>query len=192
MTGRLTHCRLLILLVALLSLAFSSCRSTKKDITITDFGRLHRTDKDSGPDTTTATDNWATLDVQLTGRDNPRLYAELKTWLGVPYRYGGTTREGTDCSGLTMRVYKAVYGIDINRNSAKQFEKNCKSIPRSKLREGDLVFFITGRASKISHVGIYLKDGKFVHASSSRGVIVSDLSQNYYDKHFHCAGRVIQ
>ena len=181
--------RLLILLMALLSLALSSCRTSKKDITITDFGSRHRTDKgvDSGePDA----GKWATLDIPLSKHDNPQLYAELKTWLGAPYRYGGTTREGTDCSGMVMRVYKAVYNIDLQRNSAKIFEKNCRSVSRSKLREGDLVFFNNGRTSKISHVGIYLKDGKFVHASSSRGVIVSDLSQNYYDKHYQCGGRV--
>lgn len=139
----------------------------------------------------TIDDEWATLTLKLSRSDNRLLYNTAREWLGVPYRYGGEDFDGTDCSGLVMNLYEAVYGIDLERNSAKIFENNCKPIDKDALREGDLVFFITGKADKISHVGLYLKDGKFIHASSSKGVIVSDLDQRYYREHYATAGRVI-
>ncbi len=119
-----------------------------------------------------------------------RLRSEVKGWMGVPYQYGGHSKSGTDCSGFVMEVFKAVYDMKLERNSAKMFERNCKRIKKSELREGDLVFFITGRSGKISHVGIYLNDGDFVHSSSSKGVTINNLSQRYYVKHYAAAGRV--
>lgn len=123
--------------------------------------------------------------------DNRRLYEELSRWYGAPYRYGGESPSGTDCSGMVMMVYKRVYGKRLERNSAKIYSKNCRKISRGELREGDLVFFNTSKKGKgINHVGIYLKDHKFIHASSSRGVIVSNLDDDYYRRTFIAAGRV--
>lgn len=121
-----------------------------------------------------------------------RLYSEVEKWLGTPYRYGGNTMAGCDCSGFVSQVYKAVYGIPLQRNSASMREKNCRNIRREELRTGDLVFFKTGSASRINHVGIYLKEGKFIHASSSKGVIVSDLNERYYQRTYSSSGRVNQ
>lgn len=136
-------------------------------------------------------DEWAHLDIKLGRHENKKLYKELKRWLGTPYVYAShTCGEGTDCSGMVMEVYLEVYGIKLHRNSAKMLEQNCKIIDLDDLREGDLVFFITSSDGHVSHVGIYLKDNKFVHASSSRGVAVDDLRQNYYATHFHAAARV--
>ena len=136
-------------------------------------------------------DEWARLDIKLGRKDNKKLYHELKRWLGTPYAYAEhTCGEGTDCSGMVMEVYQAVYGIKMHRNSAKMLEVNCRIIDLDDLKEGDLVFFITSSDGHVSHVGIYLKDNKFVHASSSRGVTVDDLRQNYYATHFHAAARV--
>ena len=137
-------------------------------------------------------DEWARLDIKLGRKDNKKLYKELKRWLGTPYVYAAhTCGEGTDCSGLVMEVYLKVYDIKVHRNSAKMLEQNCQVIDLDDLREGDLVFFCTNGDNRVSHVGIYLKDNKFVHASSSRGVAVDDLRQNYYATHFHAAARVI-
>lgn len=137
-------------------------------------------------------DEWARLDIKLGRHDNKRLYQALKRWLGTPYAYAEhTCGEGTDCSGLVMEVYLEVYGTKVHRNSAKMLEQNCRVIDIDELREGDLVFFCTNGDGRVSHVGIYLKDNKFVHASSSRGVAVDDLRQNYYATHFHAAARVI-
>ena len=136
-------------------------------------------------------DEWARLDIKLDRHDNKKLYKVLKKRLGTPYVYGAhTCGEGTDCSGMVMEVYQKVYDIKVHRNSAKMLEENCRPIDLNDLKEGDLVFFITSSDGHVSHVGIYLKDNKFVHASSSRGVAVDDLRQNYYATHFHTAARV--
>ena len=135
-------------------------------------------------------DEWARLDIKLGRHDNKTLYKELKRWLGTPYVYAAhTCGEGTDCSGMVMEVFLKVYDIKVHRNSAKMLEENCRVIDLDELREGDLVFFCTNGDGRVSHVGIYLKDNKFVHASSSRGVAVDDLRQNYYATHFHAAAR---
>ena len=137
------------------------------------------------------TDEWARLDIKLERKDNKKLYKELKRWLGTPYAHAKQDcGVGTDCSGMVMVVYQEVFGIQLNRNSAKMLELNCRPIDLEDLKEGDLVFFCTSSDDRVSHVGIYLKDNKFVHASTSRGVVVDDMRQNYYATHFHSAGRV--
>ena len=136
-------------------------------------------------------DEWARLDVKVGRHDNKKLYKELKRWLGTPYAHAGhTCGEGTDCSGMVMEVYQTVYGVAMHRNSAKMLEVNCRIIDLDDLREGDLVFFCTSGDGRVSHVGIYLRENKFVHASSSRGVVVDDLRQDYWANHFHAAARV--
>lgn len=138
-------------------------------------------------------DEWRTLDISLSASDNKKLYREIKGWLGTPYRYAGNTKRGVDCSGFVLQIYKAVYKKTIERNSAKIFEKNCKLIDVDDLREGDLVFYCTSRnTKKINHVGIYLKDNKFAHASSSSGVKISDITEDYFINHFYAAGRVVR
>ncbi len=127
------------------------------------------------------------MDIDL--RDNHRLYTEVTGWIGTPYRMGGDTKRGTDCSGFTRQIYKTVYHKSLDRNSESQ-RKQCKKVAKHQLKEGDLVFFSSNNSGKkVAHVGIYLKDGKFVHASTSRGVIVSKLSENYYKTHWICGGR---
>ena len=138
-------------------------------------------------------DEWRTLDISLSASDNKKLYREIKGWLGTPYQYAGNTKRGVDCSGFVHQIYKAVYKKTIERNSAKIFEKNCKLIDVDDLREGDLVFYCTSRnTKKINHVGIYLKDNKFAHASSSSGVKISDITEDYFINHFYAAGRVVR
>ena len=196
----------------LLSLPVVSCRSTSHNThTYRPYDERRNRGGSSADDGTEATksktdknvitpaghdlvsDEWARLDIKLGRKDNKELYKELKRWLGTPYVYAAhTCGEGTDCSGMVMEVYLKVYGIKVHRNSAKMLEQNCKPIDVEDLREGDLVFFITSSDGHVSHVGIYLKDYKFVHASSSRGVAVDDLRQNYYATHFHTAARVVK
>jgi len=128
--------------------------------------------------------------IQITPRDNHTLYNTVDQWLGTPYRYGQNTMRGTDCSGFVGAVYRTVYGKNLARNSADILRLNCRSISRQNLREGDLVFFATGLTRRVSHVGIYLKDGKFAHASSSKGVIISNLSETYYQRRWVSGGSV--
>ena len=125
-------------------------------------------------------------------KDNLALYEEAASWLHVPHIDGGTSRKGTDCSSLVYTIYRIVYGKTIERNSGTMLKKNCEQISRNKLKEGDLVFFNTSgkSGSYVNHVGIYLKDNKFLHASTSKGVIVSNLDEDYYRKVWICGGRV--
>ena len=109
--------------------------------------------------------------------------------VGVPYRYGGTSpKEGFDCSGLVFYSY-ARAGLSVPRNSIELF-KAAEKIPLDAAREGDLVFFQDQR--RLSHVGIYLGDGRFVHAPSSGDTVrVSTLDSAYYRRHLVGVGRLI-
>ena len=125
--------------------------------------------------------------------DDPNipLYAETSLWLGVPYRYGGNTKAGSDCSGFVWQVYRRVYGKNLERSSDDQAKKDVHKVGKGGLKPGDLVFFRTSQKSKkIDHVGIFLKDGYFVHASTSKGVIVSSLNEDYYKRTWQKGGRV--
>lgn len=118
------------------------------------------------------------------------LISEAQNWLGTPYKYGGNTKSGIDCSGFIYNVFNDSFDIKLPRNSAKQAEY-CDNVNRDKLTPGDLVFFATNKSNRdVSHVGIYVGDEKMIHASTSRGVIVSDLNQNYYANAYVGAGRV--
>ena len=130
--------------------------------------------------------------VRITPDDNIFLYNEGAKWLGTPHRMGGSTKRGVDCSGFVAIVFREVYGKQLSRSSADMLKYNCKKVGRSKLQEGDLVFFRTGGGSKKTpnHVGIYLKNGKFIHTSTSNGVMVSSLSEPYYTRSWITGGRV--
>lgn len=117
-----------------------------------------------------------------------KLYRFVDDWYGTPYKYGGCVKTGVDCSCFTNILFESVYGRKTPR-SAGEISKECERIKLEKIKQGDLVFFITNGKS-ISHVGVYLRDNKFVHASTSKGVIISDLNETYYKKYFHSAGRL--
>jgi len=131
------------------------------------------------------------LNVPLTPNDNLNLYEYINGWIGVPHRLGKMSKSGTDCSGFVYMVYNEVYGKQLRRTSADMLKINCRRVEKSQLREGDLVFFYNkNRSQTPSHVGIYLKEGRFVHASSSHGVTVNRLDEKYYVQHWMCGGTV--
>ncbi len=108
-------------------------------------------------------------------------------WRGTPYSYGGSSKKGTDCSGFTLNAYSEIYNKNIPRISREVYT-NCLPIKKHALYQGDIVFFATAGGGRVSHLGIYLWDGYFVHASSSKGVMISNLKQNYWQRTFISGG----
>ena len=119
---------------------------------------------------------------------NEKLYQFIDEWYGVKYVFGGKDKNGIDCSALVSNLYADVFKKKISSNT-KSLRNESLNIKESELNEGDLVFFITD-GSKISHVGIYLQNHKFFHASSKKGVMISDLNEPYFKNNFHSAGRI--
>ena len=128
------------------------------------------------------------LGIDIETISNPFLYEYVNEWLGTPYRYSGESKNGIDCSGLVCELYKSAYQ-KILTGSAKEIYDKSDPIKKENLQEGDLVFFKI-RKGRISHIGIYLGSNKFAHASTSRGVIISDLNEPYYKKYYYKGGRL--
>jgi cell wall-associated NlpC family hydrolase len=119
------------------------------------------------------------------------LWRAAKSWLNVPYKFGGTNRRGIDCSALSGRLYRDVFDIELPRTAAEQM-RGGRFVRQPWLEEGDLLFFRDDRGSFQDHVGIYLGDGKFIHASSSQGVTISDLFSPYYQERLITARRYLE
>ncbi|HAV01774.1 NlpC/P60 family protein [Chryseobacterium salipaludis] len=122
------------------------------------------------------------------------ILTEAESYLGTPYRYGGTTRSGIDCSAFVLSVFGASAGLHLPRVAASQAQEGQK-VDKSELQKGDLVFFSHGRG-RISHVGIVesiSEEGtvKFIHAATSRGVMISSLNDSYWGPRYRFAKRVI-
>ena len=113
----------------------------------------------------------------------------VNEWLGVPHRMGGKDKSGIDCSGFTSVVLRSVYHKEIVGSSADMANK-AKEINKSQLHEGDLVFFKIG-GTRVSHVGVYLSNGYFAHATLKKGVLISSLSEPYYEKYYSGSGRIM-
>jgi cell wall-associated NlpC family hydrolase len=127
------------------------------------------------------------LDVAIESIRNTTLYQFIESWYGTRYRFGGTTRRGIDCSAFADKLLSAVYDLVLPRTAREQY-KFCEHISKDDLLEGDLVFFNTRKG--VSHVGVYLANGRFVHSSSSQGVMISNLDDDYFSRRFIGAGRV--
>jgi len=127
------------------------------------------------------------LNTSASSLYNLSLLEGIDSWYGTRYRLGGTTKKGIDCSAFVGAIYASVFGISLPRTAREQFRVS-KRVSRTELQEGDLVFFNT--RGGVSHVGIYLQNNKFVHASVTRGVVISDLFESYYIRRFVGAGRI--
>lgn len=127
------------------------------------------------------------LNENVENLEDTRLLAAVDEWYGVKYHYGGTSKTGVDCSGFTSNIYQSVYGITLSRISKDQY-RDARHVQVDELKEGDLVFFNI-RGHGVSHVGIYLRNGKFIHASVRDGVRVDDLTSGFYKDHFVSGGR---
>lgn len=118
-----------------------------------------------------------------------QLEAIQREWKNTPYRLGGTTQKGIDCSAFTQMVYRRVYGIELPRMTVDQ-AKQGRQVRKSDLKAGDLVAFKTGRGPNGRHIGVYVKNGEFMHASTRRGVIFSSLNSPYWSKAYWQARRL--
>jgi cell wall-associated NlpC family hydrolase len=171
-----------ILVVFLIFLfAFSSCKSRK---IITDSSKNVKA-KTTG----NLKDRYALmLGVSREKLQNEKLYRFIDNWMGVPHRTGGMDQTGIDCSGFTSILENEIFNRQVPR-IARQIADQIKRKYEDELLEGDLVFF-DFEGQRFSHVGVYLHNNKFVHASTSRGVIISDLKDPWYYKYFSRAGSI--
>jgi murein DD-endopeptidase / murein LD-carboxypeptidase len=121
---------------------------------------------------------------------NTALYQFIDEWMNTPYQYGGQTKKGADCSGFTYQLFAAVYDKNLPRQSAAQSQLLKALKAMSQLAEGDLVFFKTGGSTTINHVGVYLHNQKMVSATTSAGVVISDIGSGYWKAKFVGGGSV--
>jgi len=129
--------------------------------------------------------------IDLNIVQNMQLYYEVFRWYRTCYHYSGTSDKGIDCSGFVQMLYSKVYGVTVPHGSYSIFPMCRKQFKdRANLHEGDFVFFTIRSKKRISHVGVYLQNGKFAHASVHSGVTVSDLDEPYYKKYFYKFGRI--
>ena len=119
---------------------------------------------------------------------NHNLYDFYSEWEGVRYKMGGESKKGIDCSAFIQKAFKEKFAMEMPRSTALQ-SKMGKEISKNELEMGDLVFFRINK--RLNHVGIYIEDGKFMHASTSSGVTISDLNSEYFLKRYWKAQRVM-
>lgn len=118
-----------------------------------------------------------------------RLRTEVAEWAGSPHSLGGTTADGIDCSAFVQKVYQRALNLQLPRTTREQVHAGT-AVSRRDLRPGDLVFFRPPTMGR--HVGIYLNNGEFAHASSSQGVTISDLNQEYWAQSYWTSRRILQ
>lgn len=160
---------LILFIVALF--IFTSCSSTKKAVKNRNRANITRN-----------------KDNKIEDKYKSELTKYCEEWIGVPHKMGGIDKDGIDCSGFVYNVYKEVYGITLPRRS-QDMEKVVNPIEeKQELKEGDLVFF-NGKQGSVNHVGIYLKDNQFIHTSSSKGVMISNLDEKYWFNIYRRGGR---
>ncbi len=128
------------------------------------------------------------MGVAVNATTNTKLYQFVYDWIGTPYRLGGSSKKGIDCSKFAYELYDKVFNTTLGYNSRNQYSQ-VTPISKGELKAGDLVFFKI-RSKSITHVGVYIGDNKFAHASSSKGVMVSNLDEPYWKRYYYNGGRM--
>lgn len=128
--------------------------------------------------------------IDLAQAKRPEVYYEVYRWYKTCYRYGGNSNKGIDCSHFVNMLYEKYYGHRLSSSSGSIYTQ-CRVSKKNynDAEEGDLVFFVI-KKRRVSHVAIYLQNGKFAHATTQAGVIISDKDEPYYKRHFYRVGRV--
>ena len=179
-----------LLALVLLLAACSSSPQQAEIKTVTNAGNNTLTKSESKDAKGHHSDSAKSSDQDMSPED--LLYVLLRNeythWVGSPYKYGGNTLNGIDCSSLVQQVFENSFNIDLPRTTEYQVKKGI-SIKKSELEVGDLVFFKTGRRTR--HVGIYMGDDEFFHVSTSQGTKISSLSNVYWKKHYWQSRRII-
>ena len=177
-----TYSAFRFLLIILLTVSIASCRTHKETA-------KNPNKEKSAPSAKIKTKYAQLLNVEEDKIENLKLYDFINDWYGVPYKYGGKSKEGIDCSAFTAALFATVYNKTLEGSAASIFYQ-CKSVSKVKLTEGDLVFFKIEN-DNITHVGVYLQNNKFVHASTKKGVMIDDLDEPYYKKYFFKGGKFV-
>ena len=168
----------IIFILTLGLLFFVSCKSSKKAI--------NESDK---KETVSLQEKYAAkLGVDKKQLKNGVLLKFIDDWYGVPYKYGGKDKSGIDCSAFSCQLENTVYKKNVSATAQGLFDA-CQGAKLASLHEGDLIFFKID-SKKVSHVGVYITNNKFVHASTKRGITINDLNEDYYKKYFFAAGRI--
>lgn len=192
-----------IVFLCLLPAYFASCVPQKEFIVTDEFveskiGKKRNSGKAYTYDTVLSDDDRKYFAKKLNVSEseilNEKLYNFIKSWEGTQYIYGGETRNGIDCSALMQHLYTYVYNKDLPRTAVEMSLDSRIELfkPDGRLREGDLVFFRITEEKIISHVGIYLRNGKFFAANQGGGVEISSIKKAYWKKNFMAAGRFKQ
>ncbi len=169
------------LIAVIVILSLSGCGAPGKDAARKDAAVKEQPGKATGAEPRAASPRYKKSLLKK------KLYAQYEEWKGVRYRTGGLNKKGVDCSGFVYMTFKSKLGVRLPRTTKRQARLG-RAVDKGKLKTGDLVFFKTGVS--IRHVGIYLEDGKFMHASKKRGVMISRLDNVYWKSKYWMARRV--
>lgn len=129
------------------------------------------------------------MGVAVSATTNSKMYQFVYDWIGTPYRLGGDSKKGIDCSKFAAQLYENVFNTSIGYNS-RNIYSNVDKVKKGDLEPGDFVFFKI-RSKNITHVGVYIGDNKFAHASTSKGVMISNLDESYWKRYYFNGGRVL-
>jgi len=166
-----------IILMTIFLLLFTGCSTRHTTLQNNSQKTVHHKQKKSPQSNTTPSNTSYTL------------YSYYEQWKNTPYKMGGTTKRGVDCSGFIQALFKNVYHLHIPRTTKEQAYYG-RGISKKSLREGDVLFFKT--SWKVRHVGVYMHDGKFLHASTSKGVTISSIHSEYWRSHYYMSRRFIK
>jgi len=176
--------------IIILTLLVSSMLTGKAQDSKTSLSNTTPKQETSDPDNLASQFFSQVMGVAISATSNTKMYQFIYDWLGTPYRLGGDTKKGVDCSGFAYQLYDKTFNTIIGSNSRNIFSM-VNPINKVELKEGDLVFFKI-KSKSISHVGVYIGDNKFAHASSSKGVMISNLNEPYWQRYFYKGGRLLE